>query len=78
MKRILYFAAIALALSGCGGGSGGGNSDGSTGSTTDLAIDGFTSKVSDIVAMTSDTSEAESVDAVTVTAPEDTQPMPLI
>lgn len=72
MKRIIFFAAIALALSGCGGGSSSGSAN------TELAADAFTSKVLSMTAMTSDTSEPSTVDSFTATAPEDTPPMPLI
>lgn len=77
MKRILFFATVALALSGCGSGGNGGDSA-SAGNDTELATDSFTAKVLAIAAMTSDTSDADSVDAISETAPEDTQPTPLI
>ena len=75
MKRILFFAA--LALSGCGG-----NGSSSYGNQTPTptpapAADAFISKVSETAATTPDTGEAAAIDALTVTAPDDAEPTPI-
>lgn len=72
MNKILVLAAATLLLSACGGGGSSGTA------STEPPPDTFTSKVLDIAASNSETSEATAVDSLTATAPEDSQPMPII
>ncbi len=72
MKKTLLPAAIALLLSACGGGGSPGTA------STEPPTDAFTGKALEMAASASETSEAGSIDSLTATTPEDTQPMPII
>lgn len=74
-------AAVAMALvaaavlSGCGSSDNG--HDGSTSTTPEPMIDAFFAAVSGIVSSSSDATEGNTIEAITATLPEDTEPVPL-
>jgi predicted small lipoprotein YifL len=81
MKKLLSILAVSasiLALSACGGG-GGSYDSGTTPppSSSTPGADGFFNEVMRILGMTSESSEPEAVESVTVTSPEDAEPAPV-
>ena len=77
MKKVLFLSALLAMLSACGGGSDSSGSAGN-GGTTGPQVDAFTTKVLSIAANAPDSGEPASIDTLTATLPEDTQPTPII
>ncbi|MDY7540000.1 hypothetical protein QN372_18940 [Undibacterium sp. RTI2.1] len=78
-KHGLWIAAIALTatLTACGGSSSSNNNGGDTGTSPPpvTLIDTFTQFVLNLVGTSADTSEPQAIDSVTVTAPENSEPV---
>lgn len=70
MKKMIFLAALAAGLGGCGG-----SSDTSTPPAPMPAADAFTAQVLEIASTSSDIGEAVTVDSLNPTQPEDTQPV---
>ncbi len=81
-KHGLWIAAITLTatLTACGGSSSSNNNGGDTGTSPPppppvTLIDTFTQFVLNLVGTSADTTEPQAIDSVTVTAPENSEPV---
>lgn len=72
MKRYLAIVGACAVLAACGGGD-----DGPAPSSPMATVDSFVTRVMEIIAGTSDTTEPVPIDAVTATTPETTEPSPV-
>lgn len=70
---------LSLILAGCGGGGGGSGNTSARNNTGGQSIDSdsFLSRVNAIIGNNSETAEPESIESVTETTPENTEPVPI-
>ncbi len=81
MKKLSALC-LALLLTACGGSSGGGDAPFVPGPTPApppaVVNDSFFTQVLNLIGFTNDSDDAGTIDSVVLTAPEDTEPVPVI
>lgn len=70
-------SALLLTLAGCGGGGDGGVSGASTGAEQTPASDSFLSRVAALIAVSSETAEAQDIGSLQATTPDNAEPIPV-
>lgn len=74
-QKALAASSLLLALAGCGGSSSGGSTTTPPDTTPVSMLDAFYSTVASLIGSSPDTTEPQSVDTVTVTTPDNTEPV---